>query len=164
MAVLSCKGRSQTKREKTSTAIRMWFPLVAVFQPGDSLLQITRDTQAIRFYAFCQTKMSGFLNAFFQPFSLRSIRFLNGRKRAKKYPVLPAYPNAGANDGQHMVRFTHRFPLCSLYVQSYAFYENVKKQGSFLYFSSFLPFCKGSLFFFSITIFFFLSLFYLSIS
>ena len=67
------------------------------------------------------------------PFSLRSIRFLNGRKRAKKYEIGASIPKCGGDDGQPTARFIHRFPLCSLYVQSYAMYENEEKQGSFLY-------------------------------
>ena len=70
------------------------FPLVAVFQPGDSLLQITRDTQAIRFYAFCQTKMSHGSELEVSERISAQYHFLNGRKRAKKYPVL-------GNWGQH---------------------------------------------------------------
>jgi hypothetical protein len=147
--------------------IRGRIPLVAVFKSGDFLLQIPRDTQAIRFYAFCQTKMSHFLNAFFSaqyPFFKRS---QEGQKIPRSRKLGPAYPNAGANDGQPMARFTPRFPLCSLYVQSYAFYENVEKHDGFLYFFCFsllfFPFVRDPCFF-SPSQFFFLSLFYLSIS
>ena len=93
-------------------------------------------------------------------------------------PVLPMLYSEGANlpkcggEGRptyHMpiARFTHRFPLCSLYVQLYALYEKVKKEGSFLYFFCFsllfFPFVRVPCFF-SPSQFFFLSLFYLSIS
>jgi hypothetical protein len=88
-------GRKRAKNTPFSE-IGASIPLVAVFQPGDFLPQIPSNTQAIRFYAFCQTKMSGFLNAFFSaqyPFFKRSQA---GQKIPRSRKLGPAYPNAGA--------------------------------------------------------------------